>query len=92
VSHSNFACSSLCDIRVKQVAKGVISNSNALVDLLESIEHFVGRLKIYTQILLTPAMVEIVVKIMAELIGALALATEKLTKRRRCELFFIFQS
>ena len=50
----------------------------ALVDLLESIEHFFSRLRIYTQIPPTPARDEIVVKIIAELLSALALATKEL--------------
>ena len=54
----------------------------ALVDLLESIKHFFSRLRIYTQIPPTPAMDEIVVKIMAELLSALALATKELKQGR----------
>ena len=65
-----------------QAAKGVISNCDALVDLLELIEHFVSRLYIYTRIPPTPAMGEMAVKIFAELISTLALATEELKQRR----------
>jgi hypothetical protein len=72
----------------QQAAKGVISDSDTLVDLLESIGHFVGRLKIYTRIPLEPTMAEIVVKIMIELIATLALVTEKL-KQRRPSAFFL---
>ena len=54
----------------------------ALVDLLESIEHFFSRLRIYTQIPPTPAMDEIVVKVMAVLLSALALATKELKQGR----------
>jgi len=57
---------------------GVRPSWGALPDLLESIERFVGRLSIYTQISLTPSMVEIVVKIMVDLISTLALVTEGL--------------
>ena len=68
-----------------QVAKGKISNCYALIDLLESIEHFVNRLDIYTRIPPTPAMDEIVVKILVELISTLALVTEELRQRRSSE-------
>ena len=68
-----------------QAAKGIISNCDALIDLLESIEHFVNRLDIYTQIPPTPAMDEIVVKILVELISVLALVTEELKQRRSSE-------
>ena len=53
-------------MQVNQAANGVISSFEALVDLLESIEQFINRLDIYTQIPLTPAMVETVVKIIVE--------------------------
>ena len=68
-----------------QSAKGVISNCDALVDLLESIEHFLNRLNIYTRIPPTPAMDEIVVKIQVELISTLGLVTEELKQRRSSE-------
>ena len=68
-----------------QSAKGKISKCDALVDLLESIEHFLNRLNIYTRIPPTPAMDEIVVKILVELISMLALVTEELRQRRSSE-------
>ena len=68
-----------------QAAKGIISNCDALIDLLESIEHFLNRLNIYTLIPPTLAMDEIVVKILVELISTLALVTEKLKQRRSSE-------
>ena len=56
----------------------MIASYNAIVNLLESIEHFLKRLDIYTKIPPTPAMDEILVKIMVELISTLALATAEL--------------
>lgn len=44
-----------------QAVKEVNSSYDALVDLLESIEHFTTRLEIYTKISPTGAMVEIIV-------------------------------
>jgi hypothetical protein len=70
---------------VIQSAKGIISNCDALVDLLESIEHFLNRLNIYTRIPPTPAIDEIVVKVLVELISTLALVTEELKQRRSSE-------
>lgn len=61
----------------------------ALVDFLESIEHFLSRLRIYTQIPPTPSMDEIVVKIMAELLSALALATKELKQGRSSEYYLL---
>jgi hypothetical protein len=68
-----------------QAAKGRVSNCDALIDLLESIEHFVNRLDIYTRIPPTPAMDEIVAKILVELISTLALVTEELKQKRSSE-------
>ena len=70
---------------VMQAAKGIISNCDALVDLLESIEHFLNRLNIYTRISPAPAIDEIVVKILVEFISTLALVTEELKQRRSSE-------
>ena len=68
-----------------QAAKGIISNCDALIDLLESIEHFVNRLDIYTRIPPTPELDEIVVKILVELVSTLGLVTEELKQRRSSE-------
>ena len=80
-----FICRSPGDVCVYQSAKGIISNCDALVDLLESIEHFLNRLNIYTRIPTSPAIDEIVVKILVELISTLALVTEELKQRRSSE-------
>ena len=50
----------------------------ALVDLLEAIEHFLKPLDIYTEISPTPAMYEILIKIMLGLLSTLGLATKQL--------------
>jgi hypothetical protein len=76
----------LCDIQVDQAARGVTSSWDALTELLESIEHFLNRLEIYTRISRTPAMDEMVVKIMIELLSTLALATRELKQGRSSEL------
>ena len=68
-----------------QRTKGVISSCGALVELLEAIEHFVNRLDIYTQIPPTPAVDDMVVKILVELLSMLALVTEELNQRRSSE-------
>ena len=80
-----FICRWPGDAHVIQSAKGIISNCDALINLLESIEHFLSRLNIYTQIHPTPAIDEIVVKILVELISTLAQVTEELKQRRSSE-------
>ena len=73
------------DLRVMQAAKGRISNCDALIDLIESVEQFVNRVDIYTRIPSAPKMDEIVVKILMEIISILALVTERLKERRSSE-------
>lgn len=63
---------------------------DALVDIFECIESFLRRLSIYNEIPPTPAMSEMVVKIMAELITVLALATNQM-KQGRFSMFAIVQ-
>jgi hypothetical protein len=48
-----------------------------LADLLESIGHFLNRLKVYTEIPPTEAMDEMMVKILVELLSTLALTTKE---------------
>ena len=80
-----YLCGYSCDIQANQAAKDVPSSYDALVDLLKSIEHFLSRVDIYTRISPTPAMDEMVVKIMIELFSTLALATRELNQGRSCE-------
>ena len=63
----------------------MITSCDALADMLESIQYFISRLRIYVET--TPAVDEIVVKLMVELISTLALVTQKLKKRRGRESF-----
>ena len=67
------------------MARGVISSWDALFELLELIEHFLNRLDKYTRIPRTPAMDQMVVKIMVELLSTLALATRELKQGRSSE-------
>jgi hypothetical protein len=65
-----------------QAVKDVGASYDALVDLLESTERFLCRLGIYTNIPLTVAMAEIIVRIMVELLSTIALATKQIKQRR----------
>jgi hypothetical protein len=55
---------------------------DALVDTFECTENFLRRLSIYTEIPPTPAMSEMVIKIMVELLSVLALATKQINQGR----------
>ena len=73
------------DIQAYQAANGMHTSYDSLVDLFESIEHFLSRLGIYTQIPPTPAMDEMVVKIMMELLSTLGLATKEIKQGQASE-------
>ena len=78
----------LVTIYTYQAVKGVSASYDALVDLLESIEHFLKRLDIYSKVSPTPSMTEIVVKILVELLSTLALATKQIQQGRLSESNF----
>jgi hypothetical protein len=71
-----------CDMQAHQAIKDVSTSYDALVELLESIEHFMSRLDIYTRVPPTGPMAEIIVKIMVELLSTLALVTKQINQRR----------
>jgi len=78
-------CRYPCDIQVNQAARSVTSSCDPLVELLESIENFLNRLHIYTRIPPTLVMDKVVIKIMAELLSTLGLATRELKQGRPSE-------
>jgi hypothetical protein len=59
-----------------------VSSYDALLILFEHLGSFVKRLDIYTTIDLTPVMVDMIVKIMLELLSVFALATKQITQGR----------
>ena len=65
-----------------QAAGGVSSSYDALLDLFECLGNFLKRLEIYTTIPPTPIMIDIIVKIMVELLSVLALATKQIEQGR----------
>jgi hypothetical protein len=69
-------------IQVHQEAKEVTTSYDALLELLESIDHRLKPLDIYTRVPHTLAMDELVVKIMAELLSGLALTIVELKQGR----------
>jgi len=68
------------------VAKDVSASHDALVELFERIESFFKRLGVYTQISLTAEMAEVFVKIVAEIISILSIATKEVRRKRSSEL------
>ena len=78
----------ISDTQVYQAVKGVIDSYDALVDLLESIDHFLNRLDIYTKIPPTVAMTEMVIRILVGLLSALALVTKQIKQGKPSEPVF----
>ncbi|KAF8267758.1 hypothetical protein EI94DRAFT_1700748 [Lactarius quietus] len=68
-------------------AKGVRASHDALVELFEPIKDFFERLGVYTQIPLTAEMAEVFVKIVAEILSILSIATKEV-KRKRAKIYF----
>ena len=60
-----------------------------MVDLFESFGNFLSRLSIYAEIPPTPAVTDILVKIIVELIATLALATKQVKQGRFSEFFLV---
>ena len=76
-------------IQLHQAAKGAKTNYDELAELLDSINHLLKHLDIYAHIPLTPTMDEMVVKIMVEILSALALTTKELKQGRQSESFHL---
>ena len=63
------------------------TSHDALVELFERIESFFKRLGVYTQVSLTTEMAEVFVKIVAEVLSILSIATKEVKRKRASELF-----
>jgi hypothetical protein len=72
--------------QVSQAAKGVSTSYDALVELFECFEHYLGRLKIFTEI--PSAVGEVLVKIMAELLSVLGLTIQQI-KQGRLSVYYL---
>ncbi len=62
---------------------------DTLVELFASFENFLSRLRIYTRIPPTPVLTDVLVKIIAELLYTLALATKQVKRGRFSEFVLV---
>ena len=76
------------ELRLWQAAKDTLANSGMLVELFERIESFFERLKIYTEVPPSPAVTEGLVKIMAEVLSILGIATKGMKEGKISESIF----
>jgi hypothetical protein len=74
------------DPDVLQAAKDVRSSHDVLADLFERIQFFLKRLGVHTRVLPTEELVEILVKIMAEMLLILSAATKEVQQSRTSKL------
>ncbi len=80
VSFTRLACICSIDPQILKAAKGVSTSHDVLTELFENIDHFLGYLKVLTEIPFTVG--ELSVKIVVELLGVLALAMQQILQGR----------
>ena len=68
-----------------QAAKDARASQDTLIDIFERIEVFFRRLEIYTQVPPTSEMMDIVVRIMAEVLSILGIAMKEIKQGRTSE-------
>ena len=70
------------DVKARQAIKDVNAAQEALVDIFKRIENFFKRLETYTEVRPSEAMKDIIVKIMAEVLNILGIATKEIKRGR----------
>jgi hypothetical protein len=70
-----------------QAIKDVRASHGSLIDIFERIENFFRRLENYAEVPPTPEMMDIIGKIMAEILSILAITTKEIKQGRTSELF-----
>jgi hypothetical protein len=68
-----------------QAAMDIRASQDTLIDVFERMENFFQRLEIYTEVSPTPEMIEIIVKIMVEVLSILGIATKEVRQGRTSE-------
>ena len=70
---------------VPQAAKDVRASQNTVLDIFERIEMFFRRLDVYTEVELTPEMMDMMVQITVEVLSILGIATKEIRQGRTSE-------
>jgi hypothetical protein len=73
------------DAIASQAAKNVRASDDALFEVFERLEAFFRRLEIYTEAALDQRMVDIIAKIMAEVLNILGITTNEIKQSRISE-------
>jgi hypothetical protein len=75
----------LFDTHISQAVRDASTSQDKFIDIFSRIEHFFGRLEIYTGITPTTSMRDIIVEIMVEVLTILAIATKEVKRGRFSE-------
>jgi hypothetical protein len=78
-----------CNAYIYQAAKDARANQDTLIDTFERIEMFFRRLEIYTEVPPTSEMMDIVVRIMVEVLSILGIAMKEI-KRGRMSKYLLY--
>jgi hypothetical protein len=70
-----------------QAAVDVRASQDTLIDIFERMEAFFQRLEIYTRVSPPPEMIDIIVKIMVEVLSILGIATKEMRQGRTSKCF-----
>jgi hypothetical protein len=74
-----------------QAAMDVRASQDNLIEIFERMETFFQRLEIYTRVSPPPEMIDIIVKIMVEVVSILGIATKEM-KQGRMSKYFVYNS
>ena len=74
-----------CNASTSQAAKDARASQDTLIDIFERMEMFFRRLEIYTEVPPTSEMMDIIVRIMAEVISILGIAMMEIKEGRMSE-------
>ncbi len=78
----SYVCAAHHDAITSQAVKNVRASEDALFEVFDRLEAFFRRLEIYTEAALDQRMVDIVAKIMAEVLNILGITTNKIRQGR----------
>jgi hypothetical protein len=70
---------------ISQAAKDVRASQDTLIDVFERVENFFRRLETYAEVPPTAEMMDIIMKIMVEVLSILAIATKETKQGRTSE-------
>ena len=74
------------ELKPSQAAKSVSASQDTLLNVLDRIENFFRRLETYIKVPPTTGMLDIIVKIMVEVLSILSIATKEIKQGRASEL------